>query len=147
MKKINKKDLDQLKTIIKKFLEWDLSCKHWSFENDPELHDGKYPYTVITTKMLDRHRNYVQLFAQIYPCECCEELTFKITDGGFLFTEYKDLNKEYLFAEPLEFFCELNKFNEGMDYYFEVLCVAGRQIGFHAIDAIAEDKEREKNEK
>lgn len=137
--------IDQLKIIIEKFLAWNADCKDWSFEDYPELHDGKYPYTVITTRLLDSHRDYVQLFAQVYPCDCCNEFTVKITDAGFIAKEHEDLKKEYLFRDPLTFYFELSKFNEGMDYYFEVVRLAGKQIGFHDIDLIAEAAVR-KNE-
>lgn len=131
-------NLDPLKTIIEKFLAWNSECKDWSFEDDRELNDVRYPYIVITTRILDSHNNHVQLFAQIYPCDCCNEFTVKITDAGFIAKEHEDLKKEYLFSDPLTSYVELNKFNEGIEYYFEVFRLAGKQIGFHEIDLIAE---------
>lgn len=122
--------LDQLKIIIEKFLAWDPDCKDWSFEDDPDLHDGKYPYTVITPPLLDRNNDRVHLFAQIYPCDCCNEFTVKITDAGFIAGEYKSMKMDYLFRDPLIYHFELSKFNEGADHYFDALRCAGIPIGF-----------------
>lgn len=123
--------MDHVKQLKDNFLSWNADCKDWSFEEVLDMHDGKYPWIVIRLPILDLRDHYVELFAQIYPCDCCDEITVKISDGGFLYEEFKEIKKEYLFASPLTFFCELSKFNEGMDYYFDVLRYAGQQIGFN----------------
>lgn len=132
--------MDHIKQIKDKFLNWNTDCKGWIFEDLPDLHDGIYSWIVITLPILDSHNDYVQLFAQIYPCDCCDKITVKISDGGFLHEEFKCMKKEYLFARPLAFLCEISKFDEGMDYYFDVLRCAGRQIGFSWIKGKDETK-------
>lgn len=134
MKNPNK--FDMLKTIIEKFLAWDSDCKDWSFKIDYEVSS----VIVITTRILDRHNDYVELFAHIYRCECCNELTFMISDLGFIAHSFKEMKKESIFIDPLQFTCTLDNFSDGMDYYFGVLSIAGTQIGFHKIDINEEKK-------
>lgn len=65
--------------------------------------------------------------------------------NGFIAEEY-DNEKTSIFRSPLRYSCLLDNFNESMDYYFEVFRFAGKPIGFHEIDLIAEATVR-KNEK
>jgi hypothetical protein len=132
--------LDQLKIIIEKFLAWDLDCKDWAFEESGIC-------ILITLPILDRHNDYVQLYCRIYTLNETN-LLFQITDDGFIDEEYSEMSLHSLFKEKeLAYYCELKDFNEAMDHYFEVLRLAGKKIGFHKRDLIAEESIRKNEQK
>lgn len=132
--------LDQLKIIIEKFLAWDPDCKDWSFEESGRC-------ILITLPILDRHNDYVQLYCRIYTLNETD-LLFQITDDGFIDEEYSEMSLHSLFKEKeLAYYCELQDFNEAMDHYFEVLRLAGKKIGFHNRDLIAEESVRKNEQK